>query len=136
MESGGDHDVVSSVSSRFLYLEVKTAPPKHIEQPEISGFVRRIIDVAPDIAVFHNDTHLRMKDKIVPLLEEGIRTAQSRGASSFKCKIPNFKRVEREVFQLDSYVYVINSKPDLRRNLTTVFRHYFRTTNPFLENLT
>ena len=154
MDSGGDHDVISSVSGRLMYLEVKTAPPKHIEMPEISGFIHRLWDVAPDIAVFHNDTHLRMKDKIVPLLEEGIKefkktskvqTPMSKKRpiptfnvklSTFNGKDAGFERLEREIFHLDSCLYVINSKPDLKRNLSAVFRHYFRKGNPILEVLT
>jgi hypothetical protein len=65
--SGGDHDVISSLAGNLLYMEVKTSPPKHIESPEVTAFVKRLDDISPDIAVFHNDTHLRMKDKLVPL---------------------------------------------------------------------
>jgi len=75
--SGGDHDVIASLSGRFLYMEVKTSPPGRIESPEVGGFVRRLLDIAPDIAVFNNDTHLRMKDKIVQLMEEGIEQAKA-----------------------------------------------------------
>jgi hypothetical protein len=130
MQSGGDHDVIASIAGRFLYLEVKTAPPKHIEQPEVTGFIRRLYDIAPDIAVFHNDTHLRMKDKLVPLLEETIMKV--RGIHDGKIR---FSRLEREIFHLDSCIYVLNSKPDLRRNLTAVFRHHFRTGNPVLKGV-
>ena len=158
MLSGGDHDVIASVSGRFLYLEAKTAPPKHIEQPEISGFVRRLFDIAPDIAIFHNDTHLRMKDKIVPMLEEGIeqfrvhppspRLRRTGSPESRERSLPlkanhsrligkqgRFSRLEREIFQLDSCIYVINSKPDLRRNLVVVLRHHFRAENAVLRAL-
>jgi hypothetical protein len=127
MDSGGDHDVISSISGRFLYLETKTAPPKHIEQPEVSGFVRRLFDIGPDIAIFHNDTHLRMKDKIVPLMEKSITSTFNVQRSTFNGEGARFERLEREIFHLDSCIYIVNSKPDLKRNLRTVFRHYFRT---------
>ena len=65
MRSGGDHDVIASVSGRFLYLEAKTAPPKHIEYPEIASFAKRLWDIAPDLAILQNDTHLRMADKVI-----------------------------------------------------------------------
>lgn len=148
MLSGGDHDVIASVSGRFLYLEAKTAPPKHIEQPEVSGFIRRLFDLAPDIAIFHNDTHLRMKDKIVPMLEEAleqfrVQSPESRGRSvqseakhsTFNDKKAHFSRLEREIFHLDSCVYVVNSKPDLRRNLMVVLKHHFREENALLRVL-
>ncbi|TNF46732.1 hypothetical protein EP232_04255 [bacterium] len=117
--SGGDHDVIASLAGKLLYMEVKTSPPKHIEIPEITAFVRRLVDIAPDIAVLHNDTHLRMKDKLVPLLEEAIADVTGRSLS--------FERLEREIFHLDGSIYIVNSKPDLRRNFNAVFDHFFRT---------
>lgn len=125
--SGGDHDVIASLSGRFLYIEVKTSPPGRIESPEIGGFVRRLMDIAPDIAVFNNDTHLRMKDKIVPLMESAMETVHGK-----KGERVHFKRLEREIFHLHGAVYIINSKPDLRRNLEVVFRHHFRSGNAVL----
>jgi hypothetical protein len=112
-------DVISSLAGNLLYMEVKTSPPKHIESPEVTAFVKRLDDISPDIAVFHNDTHLRMKDKLVPLVEEAIASVTSRSMS--------FERLEREIFHLGGSIYIINSKPDLRRNLNAVFGHYFRT---------
>jgi hypothetical protein len=136
--SGGDHDVIASLSGRFLYIEVKTSPPGRIESPEIVGFVRRLLDIAPDIAVFNNDTHLRMKDKIVPLMEKGMEEAkdQSPKAKEGTDTKLHFERLEREIFHLRGAVYIINSKPDLRRNLEVVFQHYFRSGNRVLEAIT
>jgi hypothetical protein len=139
MGSGGDHDVISSVSGRFLYLEAKTAPPKHIEPPEVSGFVRRLFDIAPDIAVFHNDTHLRMKDKIVPMMENAIeklkvQSSEFRVTSNVKLPKSNFQRLEREIFHMDSCIYIVNSKPDLKRNLSIVLRHHFRSQSRVWKN--
>jgi hypothetical protein len=135
MGSGGDHDVISSVSGRFLYLEAKTAPPKHIEPPEVSGFVRRLFDIAPDIAVFHNDTHLRMKDKIVPMMEESLENTFCVQRSKFKVQGRRFERLEREIFNHGSCLYIVNSKPDLKRNLKTVLRHYFRSQSGVLGEI-
>ncbi|UCG39424.1 MAG: hypothetical protein JSV00_04130 [bacterium] len=163
MASGGDHDVVAHLSGYFLYIEVKTAPPKHIEPPEIAGFVRRLRDIAPDIAIFHDDTHLRMKDKIVPLMTEALGSLVREGGEG-KPEEPSsrdhprrfpaqkgprggseergwglwqgtvaFRRLEREIFHLNSCLYIVNSKPDLKRNLSVVFRHFFRSRNPFLQ---
>ena len=136
--SGGDHDVIASLSGRFLYMEVKTSPPGRIESPEVGGFVRRLLDIAPDIAVFNNDTHLRMKDKIVPLMEEAIRQSKAQSPKSKEGTIPEdrFERLEREIFHLQGAVYIINSKPDLRRNLEIVFRHHFRSGSNVLVAIT
>ena len=136
-KSGGDHDVIADLYGKFLYMEVKTAPPKHIEQSEVTGFVRRLMDIAPDIAIFHDDTHLRMKDKIVPLMEEGIKLtkAQSPKSKGIKTHDASFQRLEREIFHLDSSIYIVNSKPDLKRNLKVIFRHYFRSESRILTSL-
>ena len=128
--SGGDHDVIASLSGRFLYVEVKTSPPGRIEAPEIGGFVSRLFDIAPDIAVFNNDTHLRMKDKIVPMMEAAMVALHARMEERV-----HFKRLEREIFHLNGVVYIINSKPDLKRNLSVVFRHFSRSRSGVLENL-
>lgn len=138
MPAGGDHDVIASISGQFLYLEAKTAPPKHIEKPETSAFIRRLYDMTPDIAIFHNDTHLRMKDKIIPMLEEAIGQLRVQRWKSRGKDLPlkvhpadlnggnhRFQRLEREIFHLDSCVYVVNSKPDLKRNLLVILRHHF-----------
>lgn len=136
--SGGDHDVISSLSGHFLYLEVKTSPPGRIESPEMSGFVRRLFDMAPDLAVFINDTHLRMKDKIVPMMEKEIEEFRVQGSDFREGQAEDilFERLEREIFHLGSAIYIINSKPDLKRNLEVVFRHYFRKSSKVLEAIT
>jgi len=129
--SGGDHDVIASLSGRLLYMEVKTSPPGRIEAPEISSFVRRLIDTAPDIAVFYNDTHLRMKDKLVPFLESAMAAVHGKRGERL-----HFKHLERDIFHLSGSVYITNSKPDLKRNLEIIFRHHFRGRSAVLESIT
>ncbi|UCF87885.1 MAG: hypothetical protein JSV70_05450 [bacterium] len=146
--SGGDHDVIASLAGRFLYMEVKTSPPGRIEPPEIGGFVRRLIDIAPDVAIFNNDTHLRMIDKVVPYMEEAIQQSETQrpkapeenrdtkpASASSAAPRQRFVRLEREIFHLKGSVYIINSKPDLKRNLEVVFRHYTRLRSRVLESL-
>jgi hypothetical protein len=92
-----------------------------------------------------------MKDKIVPLMEKGMEQAKAHPPSltpldqlcrtrSPKAKEgtdtkPLFERLEREIFHLKGAVYIINSKPDLKRNLAVVFRHYFRLNSGVLGTL-
>ena len=40
--SGGDYDVIASWNQRLVYVEVKSSPPKGVEQNEISTFFSRI----------------------------------------------------------------------------------------------
>ena len=129
--SGGDYDVMASLAGSLLYLEVKTSPPGRIEQPEISGFVDRLIDLGPDIAVFNNDTHLRMKDKIVPYMESVMEAMHGKRGERL-----HFKHLERDIFHLEGAVYITNSKPDLKRNMEVIFRHHFRSRSRVLDAIT
>ena len=129
--SGGDYDVMASLSGSLVYLEVKTSPPGRVEQPEISGFVGRLIDLAPDIAIFNNDTHLRMKDKIVPYMESAMEAMHGKRGERL-----HFKHLERDIFHLEGAVYITNSKPDLKRNLEVIFRHHLRCRNKVLSAIT
>ena len=40
--SGGDYDVMASWNRRLVYVEVKSSPPKGVEQGEISTFFSRV----------------------------------------------------------------------------------------------
>jgi len=70
--SGGDYDVIASWNQRLVYVEVKSSPPKGVEQSEISTFFSRINDILPDVAFLFNDTQLRMKDKLVVMFEDDL----------------------------------------------------------------
>jgi hypothetical protein len=117
LSCGGDFDVLALLSGKLLYIETKTSPPKHIEQREIRAFLRRVRVLSPDLAILLVDTHLRMKDKLVPLLgealgEEGIRNAE-------------IVRVEKETFSWGGRLYLTNSKRDVGGNLSLCLRDYF-----------
>jgi len=43
--SGADYDVIASWNQRLVYVEVKSSPPKGIEQNEISTFFSRMDDI-------------------------------------------------------------------------------------------
>ncbi len=114
---GGDFDVLALLSGKLLYLETKTSPPKHIEQKEMSAFLDRVRILSPDVAIILVDTHLRMKDKLVPLLEEGLR---EEGMADGE-----MRRVERETFTWDRRIYLTNSKRDVATNLSLCLLNYF-----------
>lgn len=114
---GGDFDVLALLSGKLLYLETKTSPPKHIEQKEMSAFLARVKTLSPDFAIVLVDTHLRMKDKLVPLLSEGLR---AEGMSDGE-----MTRVEKETFSWERRIYLTNAKRDIVSNLTLCLRTYF-----------
>ena len=121
-QSGGDYDVMGKLGPYFLYIEVKSSPPKHIEQQEISAFFNRVEEIAPDIAIFLEDTHLRMKDKIVVMFEEEISNRYPKQTAS---SIP-VQRLVKELFHLRGSIFIVNTKPDLVSNLSHCFRFFFQ----------
>lgn len=110
---GGDFDAVACVEGHFVYSEVKSAPPKHVEVGEVSSFLNRVADLRPDMALFIEDTELRMADKIVVFFKEELK----RRCKAKKCRIPKVERLEGEIFSIDEAVFIINSKPDLAGNI-------------------
>lgn len=117
LSCGGDFDILALLSGKLLYIEAKTSPPKHIELKEMRAFVARVKTLSPDLAVMVVDTHLRMKDKLVPLLSEALRE-EGKGDREMI-------RLERETFGWDGRLFLTNSKRDIGGNLAVCLRSYF-----------
>jgi hypothetical protein len=117
---GGDYDVITKLDSSLLYIEVKSSPPKQIYDSEIAAFLDRVDDLAPAIAVFLMDTELRMKDKLVPMFEKELRRRHA--------KLPEVLRMERELFQIQKRIFIINAKENILRNIEKVTSWYFKKT--------
>ena len=115
---GGDYDVLGRFNGSVLYIEVKSSPPKQIYAAEISAFFDRVSDLLPEIAVFFMDTELRMKDKIVPMFEDEL-------AKKYALP-PAVTRMEKELFQIENRIFIINAKDSIERNLEKVLKSYFR----------
>jgi len=115
---GGDYDVLGRFNGSVLYIEVKSSPPKQIYAAEISAFFDRVLDLFPEIAVFFMDTELRMKDKIVPMFEDEL-------AKKYALP-PAVTRMEKELFQIDKRIFIINAKDSVSSNLEKVLNSYFR----------
>ncbi|MBW7957548.1 MAG: hypothetical protein H3C68_06595 [Deltaproteobacteria bacterium] len=111
--AGGDYDVVASVEGRLVYVEVKSSPPKNIEEPEVAAFIRRVLELRPSLAVFLEDTRLRMKDKIMPFFEDLLKGRA-------------IERVEGETFTIEGRIFVTNSHPGLVNNLALCIREHLR----------
>lgn len=111
--AGGDYDVIASVEGHLTYVEVKSSPPKHLEFSEVHAFFERVMTLRPELAIFLEDTHLRMNDKLVPLFEEELRQRfGSRAAQD--CPVC---RLKDELFAIRDAVFLINTKPDLIGNI-------------------
>ena len=115
---GGDYDVIAKFDAALFYVEVKSSPPKQIYDSEIAAFLDRVADLSPEIAVFLMDTELRMKDKIVPMFEKELAR---RSAAP-----PAVERMERELFQIQDRIFVINAKEDVVTNIQKVLYRYYK----------
>jgi hypothetical protein len=115
---GGDYDLIAKVDGKILYMEIKSSPPKQIYQKEITAFFDRLSDFLPGIGIFFVDTELRMKDKIVPMFEEELKVRY--------VNPPKIIRMEKELFQIGSRIFIINAKDSIAANIEKVFIWYFR----------
>lgn len=115
MAPGGDYDVLSLVEGGLVYVEVKSSPPKHIEQREIAAFLDRVGELIPNAALFFVDTELRMKDKIVLLFEEEFRRRGRKARA---------KRLVDELFLCDDRIFLVNSRPGLVSSLGRCLRYW------------
>jgi hypothetical protein len=114
---GGDYDVLACAEGELIYVETKSAPPRQIVQGEVGAFLERIDTVRPDLALFLVDTQLRMRDKLVPFFRAEIRRLRLKWPAT---------RVEREIWRVGPDVYLLNSGPDLTRNLRVCLAAHFR----------
>lgn len=122
-EHGGDYDVVSNIGNVLVYIEVKSSPPKHIMQTEVSAFFDRVFDLIPDFAVLFMDTELRMKDKLVPMFE--LELSQRYG-EKWKVVHP-VERLLKEIFHIRYRIFIMNTKRSLAENLMLCYRAYLKS---------
>jgi hypothetical protein len=120
--SGGDYDVIASWNQRLIYVEVKSSPPKGVEQNEISTFFSRMDDILPDVAILFNDTQLRMKDKLVVMFEEELGRRHGRESKT----LHPVERLIEELFHVHNHIFIVNSKKDVVENFQICFKHYLR----------
>ncbi len=120
--SGGDYDVIASWNQKLVYVEVKSSPPKGIEQNEISTFFSRMDDILPDAALLFNDTQLRMKDKLVVMFEEELGRRYDKNS---KTNYP-VERLIGELFHIGNRIFIVNSKKDVVENFQICLKHFLR----------
>ena len=120
--SGGDYDVIASWNQRLVYVEVKSSPPKGVEQSEISAFFSRMNDLLPEVAILFNDTQLRMRDKLVAMFEEELERRYGKEAKT----LYPVERLVEELFHVQNHIFIVNSKKDVVENFQICLKHYLR----------
>jgi len=121
---GGDYDVISFMENKLIFIETKSSPPAHIDQSAMKEFITRVYSLYPDMAVFFVDTHLRMKDKILPMMEYALKS---------KGKAGSFTVLKNEIYQFNHSLYITNSKPGIARNLITILSDFLSNKSPFCD---
>lgn len=104
LRGGGDYDVVGLWGGRLLYIETKAGPPKAIDEIHVRLFLERVRTLAPEIAVFLIDTHLRMTDKMVPLFRRQLTGLFGNGAPRGPSP------VARGVYHVGDTLFITNTK--------------------------
>lgn len=120
---GGDLDVVAAAEGKLVYLELKSSPPKHLTPGEVAAFGDRLQLLRPDLALFVVDTALRLSDKALPMLTQGL-------AARFGSPAPTPRRLHGEVWALSPHLYALNGKPDLMRNVARALAEGLRALAP------
>ena len=120
--SGGDYDVMACWNHRLVYVEAKSSPPKGVERNEISAFFSRMDDLLPEVALLFNDTQLRMKDKLVVMFEEELERRYGRESKT----LYPVERLIEELFHVQNYIFIVNSKKDVVENFQVCLKHYLR----------
>jgi len=119
-KTGGDYDVIASVEGRFVYIEVKSSPPKHIDISEVRAFVDRVQNLRSDFAIFLEDTHLRMKDKLAVMFEEEMQRRYGESAQKYPVR-----RLHNEIFTINNIIFITNTKPGIVSNIGICLKHFF-----------
>lgn len=114
---GGDYDVLADIEGHLVYVETKSSPPKHIDIHTIVELMHRIDALRPHMAVLLVDTALRMRDKIVPMCEEVLR---SRGNED------PIELLSGQLYHWQHRFYIINTQPSLVGNMQKALADFLR----------
>lgn len=131
-QTGGDFDVISFVEGNFIYTEVKSSPPKHIEINEVASFLNRVEDLRPDLSLFFEDTQLRLRDKIVPMFQEEWKRRYG-GDKRKRFTIQCLSEEGDNIFYIDRNIFIINSRPDIITNIGLLLRFLLQNRNSVIN---
>jgi hypothetical protein len=119
---GGDLDVVAAAEGKLVLLELKSSPPRQLEDAEVGAFFDRLAVLRPDLALFVVDTALRLGDKVVPMLTHAL---ESRSGDPRRAR-----RVGREIWVVAPRLYAVGAKGTLMGNVCRAVALGFRSLQP------
>jgi hypothetical protein len=119
---GGDLDVVAAAEGKFVYIELKSSPPKNLSLSEMGAFCDRVSLLHPDVSLFVVDTALRLSDKIVPML---LKEFRSRGH-----RLGTPVSIASQLWAITPHVYAVNGSRDLMANIMKAIAAGFRALSP------
>jgi hypothetical protein len=119
---GGDLDVVAAAEGRMVLLELKSSPPRQLDEAEVAAFFDRLSALRPDLALFVVDTALRLGDKVVPMLLADLERRSGRTLRP--------RRLGRELWALGPRLYAVGAKGDLVANLARALAAGLRSLAP------
>jgi len=117
---GGDYDVVGFQEGACVYIETKSSPPRNIECRQVRAFCDRVETLQPQVAIFLNDTQLRMQDKIVRLFANELR-----GRPPGTPRRLRLTRISGELFAVGERLFIANGDPDLVGNIGLCLARHF-----------
>jgi len=123
-DTGGDYDVIGFQEGTCIYIETKSSPPRNIDAGQVRAFFDRLETLRPQVAIFLNDTQLRMADKIVPLFADELHRRLGTGARAAPRSC--VKRLRGELFTVGDGLFIANADPDLAGNIGACLAHYYR----------
>ncbi len=119
----GDLDVLAWHSGdKLIYVEVKSSPPKYLNSKLINSFLKRVEFLQPELAIFLEDTELRLSDKILPLFENSLKLLSKEKHQ------PNFHKllpIKAENYFIEPNIFIINSRPSIITNLQRCIHYYY-----------
>ena len=103
-------------------VELKSSPPRQLDESEVGAFLDRLAVLRPDLALFVVDTALRLGDKMVPMLTQALE-ARSGGPR-------HARRVGREIWAVTPRLYAVGAKGTLMGNVCRAVAHGLRSLQP------
>jgi len=127
LKSGGDYDVISRLEDAVVHIECKSGSITNITEDDISHFIARYKDLAPELSILLIDTN-GLTDDFKQYFEKADWA--SHGLS---VRLPMKRRLKgRGIFyELFPRVHVITNEGSLVGNIKLSVNYYFSFVKPY-----